>query len=873
MPLRWSAVLLLLASLGARADVLYFEPTTGPDGINYSWFSIDNWYYELTPEAVPANRLPEASDTVVLPFDTLVVIGPNTVQVNTLDASLGYSFIQGGDITAITIDTLSATFTNSTIHVDNGAQWNSSGDTLESCTADIESGGLLFVDDATLFAEYSSTLYVVGQIELMNNSVLNFSTGTNLLSIRPDAEVTGVGNNKLMCAGALIIDNNGVIQSDDGTLSLYSSGVFWTNSVGVGRFTTVTTNAVLEFPQTFAVQPGDTNLITGPGLTLFQASAIVIDGVLEIGATNPSPGTVDLAAQNSSISGTGTVDVIGTAGLPSTLIWEYGTLAGPTINIDANSELILTNAIKLITNSVVNNSGTTVWLSDHADLQMENGAVFNNLPGALFNAQNGANIASEGGANPSFFNNSGTFRKSVSTKSTLFHQDVPPSPSLLLVNSGWVDVETGTLGLEWGTNSGRFNVAQGATLQFVGGTNVQTSTATYTGPGLFEVSDGADFWVADDLSISNLQVDSTGSVDGPGDLTIDGLLAATDANLRSGGSLIINTNAAAIVSGTASMLARNVSNWGMVGVTNSGFTASQGVSWTDQPGGVLDLDGAALSSSPTGAPPVLLNAGTLVNEPVSRSTISWAITNSGTITVNANSLTLQAPATQISGVIQIASGATLEGNATPLIIQGGTIEGQGQAALFSTPIVNSGTIHPGDSPGILTISGALTNTPGAILAIDIGGTIAGTQYSQLNSGSGQVWLNNLVLNLTFDSGFVPSVGQSFVIWNNANINGAFSSLGGNHPAPGIVMVPVYSASSVTLVAATNPVLSLPMWQSAASAFTIPTTPGITSVVQYTIALAPANWQVLTNVVGDGLVHTITDHSATNATRFYRVLLK
>jgi hypothetical protein len=48
-----------------------------------------------------------------------------------------------------------------------------------------------------------------------------------------------------------------------------------------------------------------------------------------------------------------------------------------------------------------------------------------------------------------------------------------------------------------------------------------------------------------------------------------------------------------------------------------------------------------------------------------------------------------------------------------------------------TTLINSGTVSPGNSPGILTINGNYTQTSSGTLLIQINGHTLGTEYSQL----------------------------------------------------------------------------------------------------------------------------------------------
>src|SRR5207253_6719188 len=92
--------------------------------------------------------------------------------------------------------------------------------------------------------------------------------------------------------------------------------------------------------------------------------------------------------------------------------------------------------------------------------------------------------------------------------------------------------------------------------------------------------------------------------------------------------------------------------------------------------------------------------------------------------------------------VNIPSGKTLSGSGT-LTVNGGT----------NFSVTNSGTVAPGLSPGILTISGNYTQNAGGSLNIEIGGLTVGTQYDQLVV-TGNATLAG-TLNATLINGFTP----------------------------------------------------------------------------------------------------------------------
>ena len=102
-------------------------------------------------------------------------------------------------------------------------------------------------------------------------------------------------------------------------------------------------------------------------------------------------------------------------------------------------------------------------------------------------------------------------------------------------------------------------------------------------------------------------------------------------------------------------------------------------------------------------------------------------------------------------------------------IEGGLLRGFGTV---QGNLINSGTVQPGDGPGILTVQGFYTQNGSGILDIAIGGVNSGSQYSEL-SVSGSALLSG-TLDLSLLNGFSPAVGESFMILNSGGLSGMFA---------------------------------------------------------------------------------------------------
>ena len=115
----------------------------------------------------------------------------------------------------------------------------------------------------------------------------------------------------------------------------------------------------------------------------------------------------------------------------------------------------------------------------------------------------------------------------------------------------------------------------------------------------------------------------------------------------------------------------------------------------------------------------------------------------------------------------------------PITIAGGTInDGTGSdIAAATNPVTLTGNVSPGQSPGILVVSGNLTFGAGSTLEAEIMGTTPGVLLDQIDV-TGTVDLNNATLNVD-STGFTATGTETFVLINNDSadaITGTFNGL-------------------------------------------------------------------------------------------------
>ena len=871
---RWLLVLAALVCLRysvmpTRADSLFFVAQAP----NFSWFSVSNWFQPNTyGQLVVAAKIPAPGDNAFI--TTPVIAAANAINLASLVLEPGVTVTGGAFTCGQVAMTAGSIFMSSYVQVQ--AQMYVSGMCgLTDSRLGIDPGAFCALYGpqtgngvGTLFLA-SSSIINDGEIILTNGS--SITGGTNLVN---RGYITASGTNTVSGAAGTF-DNSGVVRSYGGILSV-GPFVTWTNSSGAAQYQTLAPGAVITFPSPGPTIPANaTNFFTGSGILDFPYGAVV-DGVLQVGAVDPTtmalnPGTVNLSSEAVTLVGAGLIHVIGDTVAGSVLNWLGGTISLPQVIIDAGAHFNLSgSADKTLSGTVVNNAGVATTKMNGEALHLNNGAVFLNT--GLFDAQNDAPIVGSGGAKVGLFDNRGIFRKSAGTNDTFFASDNTLAQAPVFNNSGLVEVQTGRLVLLGGTNSGQCDVSAGARLRFFGLTNVQTAAASFSGPGEVAVDGNNVLWLlTGSQTIPNFFL-GNGLVDGPGSLTVTSAFTWAGGGMQ--GTGVANIDPGATLSITATSTLNRVLNNGGTAITSAGsaVVGGNGAVWNNLSGGVLNLQSSATwDYTGAGGKPVFQNSGTVSNSATFSSAFNWAFTNNGVVWVHPTALSFLRGFTQLNGLSRVDAGGNLKCPAPALVlILGGILEGEGTV---QGNLANWGTIHPGDSPGTLQVNGNFTNFPGGTLAVEIGGRVAGTNYSQLAGNASATLGGNLAVS--FANAFTPVLGDRFTILSGATIlsQSTFGSLSGLRLGNGLVLVPVYTPMTVTLVAANDPILATAAWSGSQFTFTFLSTPGLTNTVQYTDSLSPPAWQTLTTIAGDGTVKSIADAAAGAPNRFYRLLFQ
>lgn len=115
----------------------------------------------------------------------------------------------------------------------------------------------------------------------------------------------------------------------------------------------------------------------------------------------------------------------------------------------------------------------------------------------------------------------------------------------------------------------------------------------------------------------------------------------------------------------------------------------------------------------------------------------------------------------------------------PVTIAGGTINDAigTDIAAGTNSVTLEGNVAPGQSPGILTVTGNFAFATGATYEAEIMGTIPGAQHDQI-AVTGTVNINNATLNI-LDTGYAAVGNETFVLINNDGtdaVTGTFNGL-------------------------------------------------------------------------------------------------
>ena len=482
-------------------------------------------------------------------------------------------------------------------------------------------------------------------------------------------------------------------------------------------------------------------------LVVDNAGAIQVAGKLSIWGTNIAtfnggPSTVgSFALSGGTITGIGNLTV--TSGGST---WTGGTISGTGTATIANGATLTISDIAAKSLSARNlvNAGTINWTGT-GSINGSLNAVINNQSGAVFDAQSDSSISGL------TINNAGLFKKSAGTGTT--------TVSATFNNTGAVQVQNGTLNLGGGgTESGTFDVAPGASINFAGGTYNFNSGIALTGTGA-SVLGGATLVIAGDNTFDNWSW-TAGTLSGMGTTSVS-----------KGNALNLST------SSLKTLTSRTLSNFGAINWAGIGSISGSNALINNQLGSVFDTQD---NGSLIGAGNVFNNFGLFKKSGGTTTTsIGWTFNNSGMVQVQTGTLNLAGGGTQ-TGNFDIASGATLN-LSSALTLNGATFPGPGTVTLsgFLTATGDNAFNNLNWTSGSLSGAGVTTIPSTGVLSFSGTGSRTLSGRTLANQGA-IVWTGTGSINGSTNNAVINNqAGGIFDAQDNASLTGGTGNVFNN----------------------------------------------------------------------------------------------
>jgi fibronectin-binding autotransporter adhesin len=586
--------------------------------------------------------------------------------------------------------------------------------------------------------------------DMSNNSVFE-ATGNGILAIS-DITVTQTANGSINATGGTV-NLNGSATISGGTLNSTGGGVF--QNFGTNTLDNLTNNAQINIPV------NNTLDVTGD---LTNNGTILVDSGNNGGTT-----VVSFLDNSSELTGTGTI-ILNGGGTSA----ELNTGAGGSVTQDVHHSIVgvgeinaaLTNnglvnadvsgqTLTLQTSNMTNNSvfeataNGTLAISDITVTQTANGSI--NAAGGTVNLNGSATIS--GGTLNSI---SGSVFQTfgINTLDNLTNNaqiNIPVNNTLdvtgNLTDNGTILVDSGNNGgttvvdVAGGTVSGTGNIVLngGGTSAELNDSLTQGAGHTVSGVGEINATLINNGTISADVFNQTLNVNGT--------TTNNGLMLAT------GGGILTIANGA---------------------LTNFAGTTLTGGTYEVDPNSTINLPGLVttnaaniiLNGSPTNfaaIAPLATNSGSFTLKNGATFTTAGPLTTTGTVSIGpaagvvpASVLAVTGLYLQNNGLTQVDGTLSVTGGVS---VTGGTLKGIG--TIVGPVSITGGVVAPGDSPGMLNITGTYFQGGGGELDIEVGGNTAGSNYDVLAITGGAILGGTLDVSLIND--FVPAPGSTYTI--------------------------------------------------------------------------------------------------------------
>lgn len=601
---------------------------------------------------------------------------------------------------------------------------------LDGSTGTLPPGDV--INNATLRFDRSGTLLVPNPISGSGGLMLDcpINAGTVVLS-GTNTFTGGVNVN----SGALRITNSSALGSGTKTITLSNgtAGAPQLRLDGSGgtidlpdtiKFTTSNVNGTIFNEAGNNILRGNFTLTSGGGDTRITVSAgtLTLEGDM---APNTTARTLQLAGTGTGLA-SGIISNGSATFIPAVAKNDAGTWTLSGANTYSGTTGVNSGTLKLGNPRALGDGigGTSVSAGAKLDLNGQTGVVESLTLGGGTLANDSATAAS--------------LASGVTTLALTAGGTHATLPAVTITGSGSGAAATATLGV----TAASFTITGGTTVYFAaptvtisgGGGTGATATAVLTGgvvSGITITKAGTGFTTAPAIAFSGGTVTTAGT------------------NPSGTG------NAANF---TVSALTLTTSGSGYTTVPSVSFGSGTGTSATAQ-----------LSSTTLTAASIVGGSGNLtISNAISG---GFTLTKSGTGTVTFAGPNIHAGTTITDGRL-ILSGST----SGPVTVSGGVFQGTG--AVVGNVTVNGGIHAPGNSAGIMTVTGNYSLPAAGTLQVEVNGAAAGTQHDQLKI-QGAASAVSLAGTLDLIAAPALATGSTFILVDNAGtspVSGTFANL-------------------------------------------------------------------------------------------------
>jgi hypothetical protein len=644
--------------------------------------------------------------------------------------------------------------------------------------ADVRGAGVTLTNaDNTI--QGAGTIGFFGALKVVNHAAIEANASGQTLDLNAGGGgVTNTGLLEATSGGTLALHNSianggGRITAKSGTVDVF--GTIAGGALNISGGGVMQSVGLLADLNGVTISSGSV-YTTGTGtpnldVTTRLDGAIVNKGTLHLKGGGGSDAKIYLGS-DVTLSGGGTISMSVAGGLGSAFLNSSG------------NGLTLTN-----TNNTIQGAG---FLGSDAALNIVNEATIDaNASGQTLDANSFGSI---GGVT-----NTGLL-EATSGGTLALHKAIANAGGTIAAKGGTVNVFGAIAG-------GTLSTSGGGVMQSVGGAadlrGVTISPGSAYAAGLSTTTqlDGAI------VNKGKLQISGGGGFNAVVNLgsavTLSGggtvaLSSGTTGGAFLGGSGVTLTNADNTIQGAG--LIGDTAALGFVNGLSGRLLANVG-------GGTLNVNGAGGS---------FLNNGTV--KVADRATLIVTGDSNGFLQNRAVSGAL--PITQVDGTLIAPHGLNINAG----MLEGtGTVEG-------NVAVQGSGVVHPGHSPGILTIQGTYTQGAGGQFDVSLAGLTAGAQYSQLDV-IGSASLDG-ALDVSKSASFALAAGDTFTIMKFANSRGDFSSFDYSGAACSVVSMDLWNCANgvefAEQFASGNTILDLMVKRAAVSLAATPVVPELST---------------------------------------------